>query len=93
MTSRVGALVPVTCAHPQSIHNFRLSPQFAHHLHKRRLTTRLWKKYSPPNNWLSAFKSRQGLSVEDESWRPYSYGCPGTKWAFFFDCATCVQNS
>jgi hypothetical protein len=57
MTLHIGVLVPLTDAHRQTTQSFQHSPQFAHHLHTRSLTTRLWKTYSPPNNWPSVSKS------------------------------------
>jgi len=49
--------VPLTDTHPQATRNIQDLSQFAHNLHTRSLTTRLWKTYSPPNNWLSVSKS------------------------------------
>ena len=52
-----GASVPLTDTHPQATRNIQGLSRFAHHLHTRSLTTRLWKTYLPPNNWPSVSKS------------------------------------
>lgn len=57
MSTHIRALVPLTGTHPQAIQIFQAAPQFAHNLHTRSLTTRLWKKYSRLNNWPSVSKS------------------------------------
>jgi len=88
MTSHTGDLVPLTATHPQATRNIRALSQFAHLLHIRSLTTRLWKTYLPLNNWPSVSKSNPLGSTNKHATEPASavlIPCRTSRWAAISD--------